>query len=317
LIVETVATIARVRLAGSRFVVTGGSGFIGSHVVDALVLADAAEVVVLDASLNPENLAESEPSGRIRSIEGDIRDPAVVRNAVEGADGVFHMAVLPLGGCVDDPRLCHEVNVGGTLNVLEAARDAAVAKVVFSSASSVYGDTDETMDESHPFEARTMYGASKVAGEFYVRAFNDCYGLDYLTLRYMNVYGPRQSGGLVVAVTKRLLAGERPVIAGDGSQSFDYVHVSDVAGANLHAMASDVSDDAFNVGSGTEVSVREITEKLISLTGAGVEPEYDGSQRVLMRRRVGSNARAKELLGWEASRPLQDGLREVVESLRG
>ena len=304
------------QLAGRRFVVTGGSGFIGSHVVDALVRADAAEVVVLDASLIPRNLAESEPSARVRSIEGDIRDPAVVRSALDGSDGVFHMAVLPLGGCVDDPRLCHEVNVGGTLNVLEAARDANVAKLVFSSASSVYGDTDETMDESHPLEARTMYGASKVAGEFYVRAFKDTYGLDYVTLRYMNVYGPRQGGGLVVSVIKRLLAGERPVIAGDGSQSFDFVHVADVAAANLHAMASDVSDDAFNVGSGTEVSVREIAEKLIDLTDAGVEPEYDGGQRVLMRRRVGSNARAKELLGWAASRSLEDGLREVVESLR-
>jgi UDP-glucose 4-epimerase len=132
----------------------------------------------------------------------------------------------------------------------------------------------------------------------------------------MNVYGPRQAGGLVVSVTKRLLAGERPVIAGDGSQSFDFVHVADVADANLHAMTSDVSDDAFNVGSGTEVSVKEITEKLIELTDAGVEPEYDHGQRVLMRRRVGSNERARELLGWEASLPLDEGLREVVESLR-
>ena len=310
------ATIARVRLAGSRFLVTGGSGFIGSHVVDALVAADAEEVVVLDAALRRENLAGSEASGRVRSLEGDVRDPGVVRGALEGVDGVFHMAVLALGGCVDDPRLCHDVNVGGTLNVLEASRDANVGKVVFSSASSVYGDTDETMDESHPLQARTMYGASKVAGEFYVRAFNDTYGLDYVTLRYMNVYGPRQAGGLVVSVTKRLLAGERPVIAGDGSQSFDFVHVADVADANLHAMTSDVSDDAFNVGSGTEVSVKEITEKLIELTDAGVEPEYDHGQRVLMRRRVGSNERARELLGWEASRPLDEGLREVVESLR-
>lgn len=304
------------QLAGSRFLVTGGSGFIGSYVVDALVRADAAEVRVLDASLRSENLAESEASGRVRAEEADIRDPEAVRAAVDGVDGVFHMAVLPLGGCVEDPRLCHEVNVGGTLNVLEAARESNVKKLVFSSASSVYGDTDDTMDESHPLHARTMYGASKVAGEFYVRAFNDTYGLDYITLRYMNVYGPRQAGGLVVSVTKRLLAGEPPVVAGDGSQSFDFVHVADVADANLHAMGSDVGDDAFNVGSGTEVSVREITETLIELTGADVQPQYDHSQRVLMRRRVGSNARAKELLRWEASRPLEEGLREVVESLR-
>jgi UDP-glucose 4-epimerase len=305
-----------VQLAGSRFLVTGGSGFIGSHVVDALVAAGAAEVVVLDMAIQEQNLEEARASGRVRPVEGDVTRRDDVRAAAEGVDGVFHLAVLPLGGCVEDPRLCHEINVGGTLNVLEAARDAGVRKLVYSSASSVYGDTDETMDESHPLDARTMYGASKIAGEFYVRAFNDAYGLEYLTLRYMNVYGQRQAGGLVVSVTKRLLSGERPVIAGDGTQSFDFVHVADVADANVHAMASDVSDEAFNVGSGTEVSVRDITEKLIELTGAEVEPEYDRAQRVLMRRRVGSNARAKDLLAWEASRTLDDGLREVVESLR-
>jgi UDP-glucose 4-epimerase len=305
-----------VELAGSRFLVTGGSGFVGSHVVDALVAAGAGEVVVLDRVVEERNLEHASASRRVRIVEGDVTRREDVDDAAAGVEGVFHLAVLPLGACVDDPRRCHEVNVGGTLTVLEAARDSGVRKVVFSSASSVYGDTDETMDESHPLNARTMYGASKVAGEYYVRAFNDTYGLDYVTLRYMNVYGPRQAGGLVVSVTKRLLAGERPVIAGDGSQSFDFVHVADVADANVHAMGSAVSDEAFNVGSGTEVSVREITEKLIELTGAGVEPEYDETQRVLMRRRVGSNERAKRLLDWEASRGLDEGLREVVEWLR-
>jgi UDP-glucose 4-epimerase len=304
-----------VELAGSRFLVTGGSGFVGSHVVDALVAADA-EVVVFDKVIQDGNLARATAGGRVRAVEGDVTRREDVAAATQGVDGVFHLAVLPLSACVDDPRLCHEVNVGGTLTVLEAARDSGVRKIVFSSASSVYGDTDETMDESHPLNARTMYGASKVAGEYYVRAFSDTYGLDYVTLRYMNVYGPRQAGGLVVSVTKRLLAGERPVIAGDGSQSFDFVHVADVADANVHAMAAEVSDEAFNVGSGIEVTVREITEKLIELTGAGVEPEYDPAQRVLMRRRVGSNERAKKLLGWEASHPLDEGLREVVQSLR-
>jgi UDP-glucose 4-epimerase len=160
-----------------------------------------------------------------------------------------------------------------------------------------------------------MYGASKIAGEYYVRAFHDAYGLDYVTLRYMNVYGPRQAGGLIPTVLRRILAGERPRIAGDGSQSFDFVHVADVADANLHAMASDVGGDAFNVGSGTEVSVREIVERLIDITGADVEPEYT-DERVLMTRRVGSNARAKERLGWEASRDIESGLRDVVEWMR-
>ena len=150
------------------------------------------------------------------------------------------MAVLPLGPCSENPRLCVEVNVDGTLNVLEAAREAGVQKLVYSSASSVYGDTNETMDESHPLGARTMYGASKLAGEYFVRAYGDLYGLEHVILRYMNVYGPRQEGGLVINVLRRIQSGEPPTIMGDGSASFDFVHVADVAGANVRAMASDV-----------------------------------------------------------------------------
>jgi UDP-glucose 4-epimerase len=238
-----------------------------------------------------------------------------VREALDGAAGVFHLAVLPLGTCVEDERLCLDVNVVGTFNVVDAARRVGVRKVVFSSASSVYGDTHETMDEEHPLDAWSMYGASKIAGEYLLRAFYDRHGLDFVTLRYMNVYGPRQQGGLVMSVLGRILAGERPVIAGDGSQSFDFVHVGDVAAANLRAMESDVSADVFNVGSGTEASVREIVERLIALTGAELEPEYRRDERVLMSRRVGSSEKARRLLGWSATRGLEEGLRDVVASV--
>jgi nucleoside-diphosphate-sugar epimerase len=304
------------RLEGNRFLVTGGSGFIGSHVVERLAERGAAEVVVVDKVVREENLGGIR-NGRLRVVEGDVTEPADLAKAMEGIDGVFHMAVLPLGPTIDSPRLGLEVNVVGTFNVLEAAADAGVRKVVFSSASSVYGDTNETMDESHPLNARTMYGASKIAGEYLLRAFGDRFGLDYVTLRYMNVYGPRQKGGLVMSVLERLLAGDRPVISGDGSQSFDFVHVADVADANVHAMAADVTAEEFNVGSGTEASVREIVTRLIELTGVDVEPVYRPEERVVMRRRVGSSEKASRLLGWTASRDLESGLREVVDSIRG
>jgi UDP-glucose 4-epimerase len=302
-----------VQLRGNTFLVTGGSGFIGSHVVERL-LGAGAEVRVLDKVVRHENLPPA--NGGVQVLEADVTDPDAVGQAADGVAGVFHMAVLPLGPTIENPRLGLDVNVVGTFNVIEAA-ERARAKVVFSSASSVYGDTHETMDESHPLGARTMYGASKIAGEYLLRAFNDRSGLPYVTLRYMNVYGPRQQGGLVMSVLNRLLAGERPVIAGDGSASFDFVHVADVADANVRAMESDVSGEELNVGSGGEASVREVVEKLIELTGAAVEPEYKLDERVWMTRRVGSSDKARELLGWSASRDLETGLRDVVDSVRG
>jgi UDP-glucose 4-epimerase len=301
------------QIEGKSFLITGGSGFIGSHVVDRLLGRGAERVRVFDKVMRSDNLPKSD---RVEAVEGDVTDVAAVRSAVDGVDGVFHMAVLPLGPTVENPRVGLDVNVVGTFNVFEAARDAGMPKVVFSSASSVYGDTDDTMDESHPLGARTMYGASKIAGEYFLRSFNDQYGQPYVTLRYMNVYGPRQEGGLVMAVARRVLAGESPSITGDGSQSFDFVHVADVAGANVAAMESDVTADEFNVGSGSEASAREIAEKIIEAVGADVSVQYQPDVRVLMKRRVGSNAKAKSLLGWEAEIGLDDGLRDTIDWIR-
>ena len=300
------------QIDGRKFLVTGGSGFIGSHVVDALVAAAAGEVVVFDNQPRRENLAAAEGSGRVRVVAGDVGDTEALDQALEGVDGVFHMAVLPLGPCSEDPRACLEVNVVGTFNVFDAARRAGVRKLVFSSASSVYGDTDETMDESHPLGARTMYGASKVAGEYMLRAFHDLYGLHYVILRYMNVYGPRQDGGLVINVLRRIRSGEAPTILGDGRQSFDFVHVADVAGANVAAMASPVSDGTFNVGGGNEVTVREIVDRLLELSGSDLEPDVHADAKVPMTRRVGSSEKAMRELGWRPEYDLDRGLADVI-----
>ena len=191
-----------------------------------------------------------------------------------------------------------------------------MSKIVFSSASSVYGDTNETMDESHPLAARTWYGASKICGETFLRALSEQTGIEYVILRYMNVYGPRQDAGLVRLVLNRINAGEPPIITGDGSASFDFVHVADVAEANVRAMASDLTDIEFNIGSGTEVSVKDIVGHLLRLTGSDLEPEYRPAPQAAMFRRVGSNARMVELLGWEPEHDIDAGLR-TRHRLRG
>src|SRR5215211_3967652 len=299
-------------IQGKTFLVTGGSGFIGSHVVDRLLEGGAGEVVVFDARIRRENLERAIATGRVRLVEGDVTEPASLSAATEGAAGVFHMAVLALGPCTDEPRRCLDVNVVGTFNVLDAARAAGVQKIVFSSASSVYGDTNETMDESHPLNARTMYGASKIAGEYLVHAFGGRYGIDYVILRYMNVYGPRQEGGLVINVLNRIRSGERPTIMGDGSQSFDSVHVGDVAAANVRAMISDESGESFNVGGGNEATVKEIVEQLLELTGSDLDPDIRPEEQVPMTRRVGSSERAMTALGWQPAFDLRRGLGDVV-----
>jgi UDP-glucose 4-epimerase len=180
----------------------------------------------------------------------------------------------------------------------------------------VYGDTDQIMDESHPLNARTMYGAGKIAGEFFLRAFHEMYKLDYVILRYMNVYGPRQEGGLVMSVLNRIKQNQPPVIHGDGKQSFDFVDVTDIARANLLAMQSDVTDQAFNVGSGTEASVKEIVELLLELIGSNMHPVYEPAGQVLMFRRVGSNEKARKLLGFQAQVSLREGLRRVIKNYK-
>jgi UDP-glucose 4-epimerase len=206
-----------------------------------------------------------------------------------------------------------EINVEGTLNVLEVAKEAKVKKIVFSSASSVYGDTEQTMDESHPLNARTMYGASKIAGEYFLRAFYDMYKLNYVILRYMNVYGVGQTGGLIMNVLKRIKAGLPPIINGDGSQSFDFVYVDDVVNANILAMESDATDEVFNIGGEKEASIKGIVHTLLELTKSKLIPEFKLDEKVPMQRRVGSSLKARNLIGYKPGVSLRDGLKMVVE----
>lgn len=298
------------KITGLSFVVTGGSGFVGSHLVAALLKGGAERVVIFDKSVGMPAVAGLAKDSRVTTVEGNLLNPKLLPKVLSGVQGVFHLAVLPLGDCEKDPRRAVDININGTFNLIEAAAQAGVGKIVYSSASSVYGDTLEVMDERHPFCPSTMYGVSKLCGEFLLRPFAK--KLPFIVLRYMNVYGPGQTGGLIPTVMSKIKAGEAPVVHGDGSASFDFVHVRDVVRCNILAMDSEVSGEAFNVGSGTEATVKQIVGWLLELTKSPLTPVYKTDAPVPMTRRVGSSEKAKRLLGYEASISLRQGLEELV-----
>jgi UDP-glucose 4-epimerase len=266
-----------------------------------------------------DNIQGALASGKVRFLEGSITDLDQLHAAMSGVDYVFHLAALWLGECVHSPRLAVDVNVVGTYNVIEACRDHGVKRVVFSSSASVYGNALTTpMTEEHPFNNRTMYGATKIAGEQFFRAFNDMHKLNYVGLRYMNVYGPRMDYkgtyvSVIMKVLDRIDQGQRPVIHGDGSQAYDFVHVEDVARANVLALKAQCSDEFFNVGRGEKTTIRELVGKLLELTGARLEPEYHPQEHIFVTHRLGSTEKAERLLGFKAQVPLDQGLRSVVE----
>ena len=308
-------------IARGKFSVIGGAGFVGSHLVDQLLAGGASEIRILDNLKRGtrNNLRESLADNRVALIEGSITDPTTVQDVVRGTDGVFHLAALWLDECVHDPRAAVEVNVGGTFNVIEACQQAGVPRVVFSSSASVYGNALEIpMTEEHPFNNRTFYGATKIAGEQMFRAFNEVHGLNYLGLRYMNIYGPRMDDkgtyvSVIVKILDRLDRGLAPLIYGDGTQSYDFIHVRDVARANLMAMASDATDEFLNIGGGVRTTISELVTKLLEVVGSEAVPEYQAPGMTFVTHRIGSVERARDLLGFEAEVSLDDGLRDVVE----
>ena len=302
-------------------VLIGGAGFVGSHLVEQLVEAGVPEIVVFDnfARGTRENLAAVEKTGRVKVVEGDILDEKAVAKVVDGADGVYHLAASWLLQCVDDPPAGLQTNVVGMFNVMNACHAAKVRRLVFSSSASVYGNAlHTTMNEDHPLNNRTFYGATKIAGEQLLRSFHEMHGLDYVALRYFNVYGPRQdySGAYVSVIMKvldRIDAGERPIVYGDGSQAYDFIYVGDIARSNILAMQSKASDVAINVCTGVKTSIRELVDMLLELTGSKTEVDYRPAGQQFVTDRLGDPTRSRELLGFEAKTPLREGLQKLIE----
>lgn len=313
---------------GKRLVVIGGAGLIGSHTVDLLTRHDVLEIVVYDnfARGSYENLVRALADPRVRVFEagGDILQTDVLDAALREADGVFHFAALWLLQCYEFPRSAFDVNVAGSFNVLDACVRNRVSRLVWSSSASVYGDAvTEPMDENHPFNNRNFYGATKIAGEAMARAYHHRYGLDYVGLRYMNVYGPRQDyrGAYVAVIMKMLDAierGEGPTIFGDGSEAFDFVAVEDCALANVCAMQADATNRYYNVGTGRRTSLKELAELLLELTGSNQVINYaERSQATLVRNRIGCPKRASTEIGFTAQVELREGLRRLIEWRNG
>jgi UDP-glucose 4-epimerase len=311
-----------VDLRGRTFVVIGGAGLIGSHTVDLLTQHDVRSIVVYDNFVRGtgENLAAAMRDPRVKIFEagGDICQTDVLSEALKGADGVFHFAALWLLHCHEFPRAAFDVNIRGTFNVLEAAVQRGVKRLVYSSSASVYGDAVvEPMTEDHPFNNTTFYGATKIAGEAMARAFHHRYGLPYVGLRYMNVYGPRQDyRGAYIAVVMKMLdaidAGQPIAIYGDGSQAYDFVFVTDCARANLCAMEAEVVDSFYNVGTGRRTSIKQLGETLLELTGSPHGIRYEPAGLTFVKNRIGSTARAQKDLGFEAAIELREGLRRLI-----
>ncbi|MCE0762144.1 SDR family NAD(P)-dependent oxidoreductase [Pseudonocardia kujensis] len=309
---------------GQRILVTGGAGTIGSTLVDQLVEAGAAEVVVLDNLVRGrrENIAAAQAAAgdRLTLVEGDINDRELVGELTAGKDLVFHLAALRITQCAEQPRTALESLVDGTFTIIEAAVEHGVKKVVASSSASVYGLAEEfpTTERHHPYNNDTFYGAAKAFNEGMLRSFHAMNGLDYVALRYFNVYGPRMDAygvytEVLIRWMERIARGDRPLIFGDGKQTMDFVHVHDIARANVLAAQAPVTDDVYNIATAQEISLAGLAEALLKAMDSDLTPEFGPARQVngVTRRLADISAAARDL-GWKPTIGLDEGLRGLV-----
>lgn len=314
-------------LKNSKVLVIGGAGFIGGFVVRELLKHDVTEVIIYDNFTRGKyvniNDCLQDPRCTVYPFGGDIRELDVLDKAMEGVDYVFHLAAMWLLHCMDFPRTAFDVNVGGTFNVLEACVKHKVKKLVYSSSASVYGDAVEVpMTESHPFNNKNFYGATKISGEAMCTAFHDRYGLKVVGLRYMNVYGPGQDqhavySGVVPIMLNKIDANEQPTINGDGSQAYDFIYVEDVARCNVQAIISDVDYGFYNVGTEVQTTIKQLCDTILKLKDSKLEVIYKpysaDDARALVQNRIGSRQKAENELGFKYKYGLEEGLLKLIE----
>lgn len=308
---------------GASILVTGGAGLIGSTTVDLLLRQYApARIVVFDNLVRGSlsNLKSALLDKRVTLVRGDVRQTDAVRRAMQGMDAVIHLAALRITACAAQPQEAMQVMCDGSFNVVDAAREANVQRIVAASSASVYGMAElfPTPESHHPYNNRTWYGATKVMLEGLLRSYHEMCGLPYVAMRYFNVYGPRMDlhgkyTEVLIRWMSQINAGKPPLILGDGCQTMDFVYIDDVARANVMALASQVSDEVFNVASGRETSLNELAEVLLLTMGRDLKPEH-GPERTVnpVPRRLADTSKAERMLGFRADVPLQEGLSRLV-----
>ncbi len=310
------------KLEGKCILISGGAGFIGSHIIDHLLDENCSRIVAIDNMERgrPANLQEALATGKVELRKGDIRNRELMDELVEGADLVFHQAALRITQCAEGPRHALEVMVDATFDLLELCVKHKVEKVVAASSASVYGMADEfpIIESHHAYNNRTLYGAAKAFNEGMLRSFHEMYGLNYVALRYFNAYGPRMDihgvfTEVLIRWMERISAGEPPLIFGDGEQTMDFIDVDDIARANILAAKSDVTDQVFNVAFGTETSLNQLATSLLAVMDSDLRPEYHEERKVnAVQRRLADISKSRDMLGFEARVGLDEGLQRLI-----
>ncbi|MBD3308788.1 NAD-dependent epimerase/dehydratase family protein [candidate division KSB3 bacterium] len=310
-------------IRGANILITGGAGFVGSFLVEELLPYQPANIYILDNLFRGsyENMRGFLDHPAVEFIHDDIRHQEVVDRYMAKSEYCFHLAALRINACAADPQAGYDVMIHGTFHVIDSAKRHGIKKLIYSSSASIYGLAQHfpTPETDHPYDNQTFYGAAKLFGEQLLRSYSAMYGLNYIALRYFNIYGPRMdTDGKYTEVMIKWLDCIRenrpPLIYGDGSTTMDFVHVQDVARANVLALLSEQTDETCNIACERETSLKELLDLLLSLNHSSLQPEYRPENTVNpVTRRLGRIEKAAKLLGYTPTIPLEQGLEDLSE----